>query len=317
MYPIPANATRIRYLESTGTQYVNTGITIKSGLGFRAAFDMPANNKGTVFGARNSDKSVRCLVWLGGSSTGANNFRYDYGNGSTASNRNKLTGTRAIAQVDDNVVVFTDVASGQIIPTTPALSAQTFSANLNIFVFGMNHGGGISDRPAGCKCYYLKILDGGTLVRDFVPVRVGTVGYLFDRVSGQLFGNAAASGAGFASECCGPDTFQQGVVPTRMMAMGIRKEAQKVQKVRLYDDGTFGHVFDIRTGYPLTAGAEVTGTVDGNSRSGTLDSNLSAVFGDGGYVGEFADTTPGQGGPRWFDLGVGDILSGNCEIIEE
>ena len=29
-----------------------------------------------------------------------------------------------------------------------------------------------------------------TLVRDYIPVRKGTVGYLYDRVSGKLFGNA-------------------------------------------------------------------------------------------------------------------------------
>jgi hypothetical protein len=28
------------------------------------------------------------------------------------------------------------------------------------------------------------------LMADFIPVRVGDVGYMYDRVSGQLFGNA-------------------------------------------------------------------------------------------------------------------------------
>lgn len=37
---------------------------------------------------------------------------------------------------------------------------------------------------------YAKIYDGNTLMRDFIPVRVGTTGYMYDRVSGQLFGNA-------------------------------------------------------------------------------------------------------------------------------
>lgn len=37
----------------------------------------------------------------------------------------------------------------------------------------------------------LKIYDANSvLVRDFIPVRVGDVGYMYDRVSGQLFGNA-------------------------------------------------------------------------------------------------------------------------------
>ena len=39
--------------------------------------------------------------------------------------------------------------------------------------------------------YSLKMWDSnGVLVRDFIPVRKGTVGYLYDRVSGKLFGNA-------------------------------------------------------------------------------------------------------------------------------
>ena len=35
----------------------------------------------------------------------------------------------------------------------------------------------------------VRIEHGKFLVRDFIPVRVGTVGYMYDRVSGQLFGN--------------------------------------------------------------------------------------------------------------------------------
>ena len=40
-------------------------------------------------------------------------------------------------------------------------------------------------RIASCRIY-----DNNILVRDFIPVRKGTVGYLYDRVSGKLFGNA-------------------------------------------------------------------------------------------------------------------------------
>lgn len=40
----------------------------------------------------------------------------------------------------------------------------------------------------------------GVLVRDFSPVRVGSVGYMYDRVSGQLFGNG-----GTGAFVLGPD----------------------------------------------------------------------------------------------------------------
>ena len=42
--------------------------------------------------------------------------------------------------------------------------------------------------------------DGSTLVRDFIPVRIGQTGYLFDKVSRQLFGNS-----GTGNFILGPD----------------------------------------------------------------------------------------------------------------
>ena len=54
--------------------------------------------------------------------------------------------------------------------------------------------------PACIRMYFCEIYDGSTIVRSFVPVRVGQVGYLFDRVSGQLFGNA-----GTGAFTIGPD----------------------------------------------------------------------------------------------------------------
>jgi len=39
------------------------------------------------------------------------------------------------------------------------------------------------------RFYKMRIWDGTTLVRDFVPCRIGTTGYLYDRVSQTLFGN--------------------------------------------------------------------------------------------------------------------------------
>lgn len=47
---------------------------------------------------------------------------------------------------------------------------------------------------------YAKIYIGGTLVRDFIPVRVGQVGYMYDKISRKLFGND-----GSGSFICGPE----------------------------------------------------------------------------------------------------------------
>ena len=36
---------------------------------------------------------------------------------------------------------------------------------------------------------WMKIYKDNVLVRDYIPVRVGLVGYMYDKVSGELFGN--------------------------------------------------------------------------------------------------------------------------------
>ena len=53
---------------------------------------------------------------------------------------------------------------------------------------------------ANVKCWDFKAYIDDDLVLDLIPVRIGNVGYLFDRVSGQLFGNA-----GTGSFVLGPD----------------------------------------------------------------------------------------------------------------
>jgi hypothetical protein len=50
------------------------------------------------------------------------------------------------------------------------------------------------------RLYSFYIKKDGALVHDFIPVRVGNVGYMYDKVSGQLFGNS-----GTGSFVLGPD----------------------------------------------------------------------------------------------------------------
>ena len=67
------------------------------------------------------------------------------------------------------------------------MSEGTFLDNsLSLFLFGVNGNTSINTngRISSCKIYH-----SGVLVRDYIPVRKGTVGYMYDRVSGQLFGN--------------------------------------------------------------------------------------------------------------------------------
>ena len=61
----------------------------------------------------------------------------------------------------------------------------TFSSPITIKFFA----GATGNVPISTRVYYFKVWDNNTLVCNFIPVRCGTTGYMYDRVSGQLFGN--------------------------------------------------------------------------------------------------------------------------------
>lgn len=54
--------------------------------------------------------------------------------------------------------------------------------------------------PGLAKIYYIKLFENGILTEDLIPVRIGSVGYMYDKVSDRLFGNA-----GTGSFTLGPD----------------------------------------------------------------------------------------------------------------
>jgi hypothetical protein len=82
------------------------------------------------------------------------------------------------------------------------VSKKSFNASLGnnaistipLYLFGIYdvNSSGISTNPDDNigKIHNCQIFRNGVLLRDFVSVRVGQKGYLYDRVSRQLFGNA-------------------------------------------------------------------------------------------------------------------------------
>ena len=69
-------------------------------------------------------------------------------------------------------------------------------------------------RTNNVNVYSFKLTDNGVLVRDLVPVRVGSVGYMYDRVSGKLFGNE-----GTGAFTVGPDIWKNPYVTDGLVAM--------------------------------------------------------------------------------------------------
>lgn len=65
-----------------------------------------------------------------------------------------------------------------------------------VFILGPN-------RSTGVKLFAARYYQGDELVRDFIPVRAGETGYMFDRVTKELFGSAGSSS--FSDSSIGPD----------------------------------------------------------------------------------------------------------------
>ena len=89
--------------------------------------------------------------------------------------------------------------------TTTSTSSQTipdFTGSCTFGIFGFYNGNTGSVVTSSGVVASVKIYKDGNLVRSFVPVRIGSTGCLFDRVTGQFFYNQ-----GTGSFVCGEDDF--------------------------------------------------------------------------------------------------------------
>ncbi len=85
--------------------------------------------------------------------------------------------------------------------TTYTFSNTTFQSEFNTFLFASTgYTNNLTINATVVKIYYFKIYDNGVLIRDFIPVRVGQIGYMYDKVYNQLYGNS-----GTGNFVLGPD----------------------------------------------------------------------------------------------------------------
>lgn len=172
--------TFLNYIESNGTQHINTGFTPNQNT--RIVMDFHATTASTLalFGAR-TDTSVNAFtMWLLPSSANP-----QYGSVTHTSNPISINPlARLIYDMNKNVV---KVGSKSV-----TFTKTTFSAGCPLMLFALNKAGTVDDRKVSGKMYSCKIYNNDTLIRDFVPARSninGDVG-LYDRVNDKFYKNA-------------------------------------------------------------------------------------------------------------------------------
>lgn len=178
--------TQIEYLQSSGTQYINTGIkpSIDTRFLYRIEVMWSASNHRQLMGAQN-----------------INFFGVDFSLKYDSYNTMTQTGSTSSFDTVEFVMVklnnktyrrFTYI--NETLSTTAWESNSLFSSN-DICIFGLltTDGGEFDSRYAcNCKIKSFKIYNDqtDTVYLDLIPVRVGQTGYMYDKVSKKLLGNS-------------------------------------------------------------------------------------------------------------------------------
>lgn len=177
---------RVEYLESTGTQYVDTGVDLVNG----DTFMLEVDGRYTSLLSRYQLMGVYASSYFGVNPNNrwivAGGDGFDTANADTSRHaftlRSTIGGTQTSYLTIDGASYSrsrTNNAGRMYLLNIPA-SGQTWTCAFAV--------------------YSARLTVNGVLVRDFIPVRVGTVGYLYDKVSNKLYGNA-----GTGDFICGGD----------------------------------------------------------------------------------------------------------------
>lgn len=169
----------VEYLESTGTQYIDTGVLGSSDVDFEVRFCLPTMAGRQIMGQRKTGSNT-LANFIQTQSSPMGKVRVFYGASENSVYYTATSGEWVTVRRTGTSFYTNDVLTGTV-------SASTFTAENTIIVHGTN--GFSTYGTAQLRISVAKIWQNGVLVRDFISVRKNGVGYLFDKVSGQLFGN--------------------------------------------------------------------------------------------------------------------------------
>lgn len=264
---LPSGYTQVEYIQSTGTQYINTGFNPK----YNTRILMEASGLVTgstgqwLFGARNGTNSTTanqfCLY-----RTPNQTFRADYFGTNTTLSLTDASG-RTVYERNANVVN----CHGLTVVNTAVTSG---TVSIPLYILTLNNNGTAHANGAQVKLYSCKIYDGVTLVRDFVPCTnsSGTVG-LYDLAGGSFYTNA-----GTGSFTVG-DTYKTGVArKVKNVYVGIDNLARRVKKVYVGVGGVARLSYNAD---PLAYYGTATALSAGRARMGATTIGNYALFAGG------------------------------------
>ena len=183
---LPAEFQEVEYLESSGTQYIDTGFKPNQDTLTKMNMNLISFNGNCVlYGTRVAfnDNQYEIVIFPSGFKP---QFRFNSFNTSSSGTQGTpiSIGSHKL-ETSKNGLFIDDVQIGD----TP--TSQTFICVNNLFLFARNTQG-TAGAFANMKLYSCQIYDNGTLIRDFVPCyrKADNVAGLYDLVNGVFYTNA-------------------------------------------------------------------------------------------------------------------------------
>ena len=221
---LPSGYIRLEYIQSTGTQYIDTLVNIEENkpITLRVVCDCSFNNAGVGNGV--------------GTTIPGNIFYFGTYNGSYCYGLGNVDGVTSVAADTERRIYDLDAVGKKLtISDKLSLTGLSFATPTASRTFWLPQWG------QGIKLYSCQIYDNGTLARDFIPCQTtyGTIG-LWDDVNSVFYGNA-----GTGTFTAGPEI--KGANKTLIYGTGYDVKAGKclvggtayaVKKGRTLIDGT-------------------------------------------------------------------------------
>lgn len=205
---LPSGYVKLEYIESTGTQYINTGFKPNNNTRVFLTANLTSTPTGNtaLFGARTSANSKNyAMLFIPPS------FRSDYNN--TYTQTWKITATTKRTYDKNKETTTIDAIS-------KSYTNSLFQADYDLYLFAINSAG-VSQWYASMQMYACQIYDNGTLIRDYIPCQTTSsdIG-LWDDVNSVFYQN---SGTGVFT--AGPEIHEGGIF---VKVNGVWKQVNNV-----------------------------------------------------------------------------------------
>ena len=194
---IPGNAvlpydSRVAYVENSGAQYIDTGIKYRPSMSIRLKFTRV--DMGTSGSVVLATTTTTPLIYLPALNNSSKTDRYVWRRPSVPEQSHTVTfadypySAEVYVDAQNDILYIDGIArkTGMIAGMNGYSSPYESASNIYLFSIAGSYWG-------HSQIYYLKIEENGVAIRDFIPVRKDGAGYMYDRVSRQLFGPQAGA----------------------------------------------------------------------------------------------------------------------------